>query len=305
MDAELLVKNAVSTVKAAKTFGLPTVHSTVNVKTGRVGPTIPELADLLKDDKPLDRTTVNSWEDVEFVQAVRATGAVTSSSLLLKEWRVDWIARLREARSAGDVTQSSMVTAAGTTRTPTRGVACRHQTGDGRRTKGPHHWSASASAGRSSRQHFPDHDTLMLVDIVNAGWVPIYDLNLSEDVPGYIQAPATALSYPWKHLIGGHVGRLATRDDVGLHQAYVADIAASARAALGTVDPTPYFVRYGENVWAAVKGYLDAVAEAAAAPVIAKYTGVLAAADVFTASTTFWVLESIRLDLGYGSQVHP
>jgi hypothetical protein len=26
---------------------------------------------------------------------------------------------------------------------------------------------------------------------------------------------------------------------------------------------------------------------------------------VFTASTTFWVMESIRLDLGYGSQVHP
>jgi hypothetical protein len=33
--------------------------------------------------------------------------------------------------------------------------------------------------------------------------------------------------------------------------------------------------------------------------------GVIAAADVFTESTTFWVMESIRLDLGYGSQVHP
>jgi len=54
-----------------------------------------------------------------------------------------------------------------------------------------------------------------------------------------------------------------------------------------------------------VKGYLDEVTAAAAAPVIEKYTGVLAAADVFTESTTFWVMESIRLDLGYGSQVHP
>ena len=44
---------------------------------------------------------------------------------------------------------------------------------------------------------------------------------------------------------------------------------------------------------------------AAAAPVIEKYTGVLASADVFTASTTFHVMQSIRLDLGYGSQVHP
>ena len=54
-----------------------------------------------------------------------------------------------------------------------------------------------------------------------------------------------------------------------------------------------------------MKGYLDQVTAVAAAPVIAKYTGVLAAADVFTASTTFWVLQSVRLDLGYASQVHP
>jgi nicotinamidase-related amidase len=35
---------------------------------------VPELAELLDDSPPLDRTTVNSWEDTEFVQAVRATG---------------------------------------------------------------------------------------------------------------------------------------------------------------------------------------------------------------------------------------
>jgi glyoxylase-like metal-dependent hydrolase (beta-lactamase superfamily II) len=155
--------------------------------------------------------------------------------------------------------------------------------------------------------HFPDHDALMLIDIVNAGWVPIYNLNLSEDVPGYIQAPATALSYPWRHFIGGHLGRLGTRDDISLHQQYIADIQAGAREALGTVDPTPYFVKYGENVWAAVKGYLDELTDRAAKPVIAKYTGVLAAADVevFTTTTTFMILQSMRLDLGPSAPVHP
>ena len=73
MDAALLLKNAVSTVRAIKTFGVPVVHSTVNVAAGQ-GSTLPELASLLAEDKPLDRTTVNSWEDVEFLQAVRATG---------------------------------------------------------------------------------------------------------------------------------------------------------------------------------------------------------------------------------------
>jgi nicotinamidase-related amidase len=73
MDHALLMKNAVSTVRTIKAFGLPVVHSTVNVASGQ-GPTLPELAGLLAEDKPLDRTTVNSWEDIEFVQAVHATG---------------------------------------------------------------------------------------------------------------------------------------------------------------------------------------------------------------------------------------
>jgi hypothetical protein len=61
-------------------------------------------------------------------------------------------------------------------------------------------------------------------------------------------------------------GRLGTREDIALHQQYMADIAASSREALDTVDPTPYFVKYGENTWAAVRGYLDAVTAAAATP---------------------------------------
>jgi nicotinamidase-related amidase len=74
MDRDLLLKNAVSVVRTIKTFGIPVVHSTVNVASGRGKPTLPELADLLTDDKPIDRTTVNSWEDIEFVAAVHATG---------------------------------------------------------------------------------------------------------------------------------------------------------------------------------------------------------------------------------------
>ena len=153
--------------------------------------------------------------------------------------------------------------------------------------------------------HFPDHDTLMLVDIVNSGWAPISMSNLSEDIPGYVAAPAIALEYPWKHFIGGHVGRLGTRDDVTLHQQYMADIDASVRRALVSVDPTPFFQKYGDNPWAAVSALFDAWTDAGAAPVIEKYAGVLGAADVYTKSTTFWVMESIRLDLGFASYVRP
>ncbi len=74
MDPELLLKNIVSTVRVARTFGLPIVHSTVNVASGQQQPTVPELAELLEGSPPIDRTSVNSWEDTDFVAAVHATG---------------------------------------------------------------------------------------------------------------------------------------------------------------------------------------------------------------------------------------
>jgi hypothetical protein len=168
-------------------------------------------------------------------------------------------------------------------------------------------WHGSNHSPDNIYIHFPGHDTLMFIDVVNAGWVPIYNLNLSEDVQGYIQAPEIALAYPWTHFISGHLGRLATRDDVAVHQAYIADIEASAKEALASVNPVPYYMHYGQNAWAGVKAHLDTVTERAAAPIIAKYTGVLAAADIeiFTTTTTFAIMQSLRLDKGPSGPVHP
>jgi nicotinamidase-related amidase len=74
MDRRALVENAVAVAKAARLYGVPVVLSTVNVKTGRNAPTIPQLQEVLKETDALDRTTINAWEDAEFVSAVKATG---------------------------------------------------------------------------------------------------------------------------------------------------------------------------------------------------------------------------------------
>jgi glyoxylase-like metal-dependent hydrolase (beta-lactamase superfamily II) len=153
--------------------------------------------------------------------------------------------------------------------------------------------------------HFPDHDTLMLVDILLPGWAPYDSFNVNEDVPGSIAAADKAMAYPWKHFIGGHMGRLGTRDDMTLYQQYVSDLIENIKKAVVAVDPTPFFAKYGNNSWAAVQTYQAAQADYASAPVIKKYKGVLAAVDVYTASTAFMLLESIRLDQGFGSQIHP
>ena len=73
IDHELLVDNIVSVARLAETFRLPVVLSTVNVAHGQ-GPTVPELKAVLSQHKEIDRTTINSWEDVEFRRAVEATG---------------------------------------------------------------------------------------------------------------------------------------------------------------------------------------------------------------------------------------
>ena len=74
MDQKELVFNIVHTAKAAVTYGLPIIHSTVNVATGRNKPPIQPLMDVLAAYPTYDRTTINSWEDVEFKQAVERTG---------------------------------------------------------------------------------------------------------------------------------------------------------------------------------------------------------------------------------------
>lgn len=73
MDKDLLVDNIVSVARTAHLFDLPIVLSAVDVAHGQQ-PTIPELKAVFSDSTEIDRTTLNSWEDVEFRRAVEATG---------------------------------------------------------------------------------------------------------------------------------------------------------------------------------------------------------------------------------------
>ena len=69
-----LIANVVAVAQTAKLYGLPVVLSTVNVATGLNTPTVHQLTDVLGDITPIDRTSINAWEDDDFVAAVKATG---------------------------------------------------------------------------------------------------------------------------------------------------------------------------------------------------------------------------------------
>ena len=154
--------------------------------------------------------------------------------------------------------------------------------------------------------HFPDHDTLMLVDIVNAGWVPVYILNLTEDIPGYIEAPGHALTLPVEHLISGHLGRLGTRTTSTLHQQYIADLSEQARSCARHRRSDALFPEIRRRTcgppsratWTRWRRCRRARHRE-----VHRRAGSRRRRS--PQHTAFWVMESIRLDLGFGSQVHP
>ncbi|GIM93027.1 MBL fold metallo-hydrolase [Paractinoplanes toevensis] len=153
--------------------------------------------------------------------------------------------------------------------------------------------------------NLPEHDTLVVIDVVLPGWAPFANFNLHEDVQGAMAAAKKINEYHYSHLIAGHLGRIATPVDVRIQQQYNADLEESVKTALSTTDPTPFFVRYSANPWAGSRHYLEAVAAAAARPIVEKYTGVLAGVDVFALTSAFQMMQSNRLDIGFGSYIHP
>lgn len=74
MEKRKLVANITSVARTAKLYDLPVVLSTVNVATGRNTPTIHQITDIFPNVRAIDRTSINAWEDTDFVAAVKATG---------------------------------------------------------------------------------------------------------------------------------------------------------------------------------------------------------------------------------------
>ena len=86
MDRQKLIDSIIGVAKVGRAFGLPIVHSTVNVETGLNKPPIPQLREVPRDLPTVDRTSINAWEDVEFVRAVKATGLLRTQSAA-RRWR--------------------------------------------------------------------------------------------------------------------------------------------------------------------------------------------------------------------------
>jgi nicotinamidase-related amidase len=71
-DPVSICNNVVGLAKAAKAFGVPTILTTVVEERG--GYLIKQLQDVFPEQKPIDRTFINTWEDRRVVAEVEKTG---------------------------------------------------------------------------------------------------------------------------------------------------------------------------------------------------------------------------------------
>jgi len=73
-SADLVEMQVRLLAKTAKAFDVPIVLTTVGVAAGFNGPTIPSILSELDGIEPIDRYSMNAFEDAAFSAAVRATG---------------------------------------------------------------------------------------------------------------------------------------------------------------------------------------------------------------------------------------
>jgi nicotinamidase-related amidase len=71
-EPTMIVNNVVGLAKAAKAFNVPTILTTVTEERG--GYLIKGVQDVFPNQKPINRTTLNAWEDSRVVEAVKKTG---------------------------------------------------------------------------------------------------------------------------------------------------------------------------------------------------------------------------------------
>src|SRR5262245_50776854 len=72
-ERHMVLNNAIALAKAANLFEVPVILTTVAAKTFS-GALLPEIQAVFPDQIPIDRTTMNSWEDKRFHAAVTGYG---------------------------------------------------------------------------------------------------------------------------------------------------------------------------------------------------------------------------------------
>lgn len=145
--------------------------------------------------------------------------------------------------------------------------------------------------------YLPKEKIINAVDFVWPGWIPFDGLGEAENVDGYVDAQHQLLRYNWDTMVSGHVGRLATREDVTTNIAYINDVKYAVMKALQNTNYMQAAKKTGfSNAFLAVETYFDMIAHLAATEVEQKWLGKLGGVDVWTYSNCRKMMFWLRLN---------
>jgi nicotinamidase-related amidase len=85
-DRQSIVNNNVALAKAARVFGLPVVLSTVETKSFS-GNMWPQIQAVFPKEVPIERTSMNSWDDKKHVSRYRRSRPSTTATRSLS-WKI-------------------------------------------------------------------------------------------------------------------------------------------------------------------------------------------------------------------------
>ena len=154
--------------------------------------------------------------------------------------------------------------------------------------------------------HAPRERVLMLVDVLFPGSSQFTELNVSVDLPRFVNAFDDMLAFEFDVFVGGHNNRLGTRQDVVEGQRYVQDMVENARRVLldQTAGAGAIFGILPQNPLVAAAIFSDEQACDCAnrtldpdrTPSGVDWTSRLTGADFLTVTHCFTLVEALRID---------
>jgi hypothetical protein len=153
----------------------------------------------------------------------------------------------------------------------------------------------------------PKQETLMLVDVVNPGYMPYKNLGIAEDVAGYREAQKRALAFDFSTFVGGHVTRLGDHSDVELSREFVSDLSKTAVSALNSFS-LPEFAKTNparvKDKWDLHNEYETAVVDRCYNELLPRWQDRLADSPTYLRDNYWAMMESVIVTLPPENSLH-
>jgi glyoxylase-like metal-dependent hydrolase (beta-lactamase superfamily II) len=143
----------------------------------------------------------------------------------------------------------------------------------------------------------PKQKVLMVVDTVFPGWMPWRRLALAQDIRGLFRQLDEILAIDFTKLVGGHVARWGTKEDVEVQLAFMTDLKSAAATALKTTKPGEGLdPRDANNAWAGFDNFIDRVVVKCMNTLEPTWAKRLAGYDAFIWDQCYAMEQSLRID---------